>query len=181
VIRLTGWFSVVAMGCALFGGRAEARCLARCSCPGPTAWAAEGTVERNVDDGGVSLASPAFVLKLTEVQNFTSSTPPRVGDRLEVASPAQEGAGLLVLGASSGEVRFALVDGGVQCGFDLVPKTAFLDSLRTNTCAGFLADAGIPQNPECDDVRFCGCSGLPAGASFAVLALLARVRRSARR
>jgi hypothetical protein len=165
---------VVFVVSVLVASSAQALCLARCSCPRFSAWAVEGVVQRNATDGGSSNVSSPFVLQVTEVFAFNSTVPPAVGDVLDVPEATEAGERLLLL--SSGDVVFPIIDGGVQCQADRFPKPVFVEALRTGTCRALLADAGIPENPECNDVRFCGCSGWPASTSLGLLTLAALLR-----
>jgi uncharacterized protein (TIGR03382 family) len=153
---------------------AEARCRARCSCPaGPWTWAVEGTVVTEPNDGGVGAPAVPLSLVVEEVFNFNDPVPPKVGDRL-ASLGFGEGQRVLLL---SDFQSFTVIDGGVECQGDRLPREVWVEGLRTGTCSAVLVDAGVPVNPPCNDTRL-GCSSAGPQVLFgALLALLAVHRR----
>jgi hypothetical protein len=152
----------------------EARCRPPCSCPGLTLWAAQGRVVQGQGDGGSQVP---LELEVSEVTNLGAVSPPQPGDRLPISDVAV-GAQLLRL---SGGATYSVEDGTVVCSGYLFPVDRFVQSLRSEAaCRALLTDAGVLIDQPCNDVR-CGCSGLPAGTGLAGVALLALMRRSARR
>jgi MYXO-CTERM domain-containing protein len=140
---------------------------------GVFAWAVEGPIVREAVDAGVSGLPPRYQLEVAEVFNFSSISPPKVGDRLPI-NRADEGFRMMLL--SDGETSFLSSDAGVMCQFDQFPRDAWLEALRTNTCPALLVDAGVPLDPVCNDYR-CGCSAMPAAAGLWLLGLAHALRR----